>query len=310
VKIQIVNPLSHERDLHLVSRKNRVGVVVLLAVFLCGFAASASAQWTQVTSPTAMSGIQVGTTQMWTRDSSGNVYQYNKKTNSLTKITAPTSFAQIAVGKGNNVWTLDSSQNVYSYNFSTKKFVQVTGQLFQIAAGGQGVWGVSKSGHIYMWNGTSFAQPPNEDESIDFTTVFVGSYEIGVWAFDSSNNTYLFNSDTGFFDQVGPGTKTQVAVGTAEVWSINSSSQIYMYDIAAEQWVQVDPSEALGEIAAGTNANIWGLSSGQVYRYSTKKPKQFDLVEPQPPESSAVLRVSSAGTGVFVLSTSGQVYKY
>ena len=136
MKIQIVNPLSHERDLHLVSRKNRVGVVVLLAVFLCGFAASASAQWTQVTSPTAMSGIQVGTTQMWTRDSSGNVYQYNKKTNSLTKITAPTSFAQIAVGKGNNVWTLDSSQNVYSYDFSTKKFVQVTGQLFQIAAGG------------------------------------------------------------------------------------------------------------------------------------------------------------------------------
>jgi hypothetical protein len=310
VKIQIVNPRSHDGVLTPVPRKNRVGVVAVLAVFLSSFAASASAQWTQVTSPTAMSGIQVGTTQMWTRDSSGNVYQYNKKTNSLTKITAPTSFAQIAVGKGNNVWALDSSQNVYSYNFSTKKFVQVTGQLFQIAAGGQGVWGVSTSGHIYMWNGTSFAQPPNEDESIDFTTVYVGSYEIGVWAIDSSNNTYLFNSDTGFFDEVGPGAKTQVAVGTAEVWSINSSSQIYMYDIGAEEWIQVDPSATLTEIAAGSNGNIWGLNSGEVYLYSTKKPKQFNLVEPQPPESSATLRVSSAGTGVFVLSTSGLVYKY
>jgi hypothetical protein len=88
---------------------------------------------------------------------------------------------------------------------------------------------------------------------------------IGVWAIDSSNTTYLFNSDNGFFEEVGPGTKTQVGVGTAEVWSIRSSDQIFMYDVGAEEWVQVDPSAALTEIAAGSNANIWGLNSGQVY---------------------------------------------
>jgi len=65
---------------------------------------------------------------------------------------------------------------------------------------------------------------------------------------------------------------------------------------------------ALTEIAAGSNANIWGLKSGQVYLYSATKPKQFNLVAPQPPESIAVLRVGAAGT--FALSNSGQVYKY
>ncbi|MGA9355621.1 MAG: tectonin domain-containing protein [Terriglobales bacterium] len=126
----------------------------------------------------------------------------------------------------------------------------------------------------------------------------------------SRSRVARFNTDTGFFDMVGPATKTQVAVGTAEVWSINSSSQIDMYDTAAEEWIQVDPSAALTEIAAGSNGNIWGLNSGEVYLYSTKKPKQFNLVEPQPPEPSAILRVSSAGTGVFVLAPCGLVYKY
>jgi virginiamycin B lyase len=307
MRTKIAHLLSERRSLTTASRNHMAGLLTLLVLLLYSFADSASAQWSPVSAPTTMAGIRLGTTQMWGRDSAGNVYQYNKITNTLDKIPSTPSFSEIAVGKGNSVWGLDASDRVYQYNFSSKKFELIAAKLAHIAAGGQGVWGVNKSGHIYTWNGTAFVAPPHGEPAKIFTSVFVGSYEIGVWALDSKDNSYLYNTTTQFFDgPIGGGTKTDIGVGSGEVWSVNSADQVFMYDVLAEQWVEPDPSARLKEVAAASNSNIWGVnSSGEVYKLTKST---FALVSPQPPETSNVVRVS--GVGTFVLSDSGQVYKH
>ncbi|MGC9989307.1 MAG: tectonin domain-containing protein [Terriglobales bacterium] len=293
------------------SSKTRIGVLALLAIFLCAFAASASAQsWSLVPAPAGMAGIRIGTSQLWGRDGAGHVYRYESGAFKLIDPPGTPLFAGIAVGKGDSVWGLDFSDNIYTYDFASKSFVQIAGSLSQIAAGGQGVWGVSSSGHIYMFNGTSFVPPPHGEPSTDFTTVFVGSYGIGVWALDSSDNTYLYNTDTDFFDgPIGGGTKTEIGVGNAEVWSVDSSDQVFMYDVLSEEWVKPDTSASLIQVSAYSNANVWGLNSaGEVYLFDTKT-KDFNLVSPQPAEPvTSAIRVG--GPGVFVLSSSGNVYMY
>ncbi len=293
------------------SGKTRIGVLALLAIFLCVFAVSASAQsWSLVSAPTGMAGIRVGTSQLWGRDGTGHVYRYESGEFKLIDPPGTPLFAGIAVGKGNTVFGHDFSNNIYTYDFSSKTFITVAGSLSYIGAGGQGVWGVNSKGHIYMWNGTAFVPPPHGEPSTDFTTVYVGSYGIGVWAVDTSENTYLFNTDTDFFDgPIGGGTKVDIGVGDSEVWSVNSSDQVFMYDVLAEEWVQPEPSARLIHVEASSNANVWGINSaGEVYLFDPKT-KSFNLVSPQPPEPvTAAIRVG--GPGVFVLSSSGNVYKY
>ncbi len=303
-------PFSHRTSTTALS-KTRIGVLALLAIFLCAFAASASAQsWSSVPAPTGMAGIRIGSSQLWGRDGTGHVYQYKSGAFKLIDPPGTPLFQGIAVGKGNTVFGVDFSDNIYTYDFSSKTFINIAGSLSYIGAGGQGVWGVNSSGHIFMWNGTAFVPPPHGEPSTDFTTVYVGSYGIGVWAVDTSDNTYLFNTDTDFFDgPIGGGTKVDIGVGNAEVWSVNSSDQVFMYDVLAEEWVQPDSSARLILVEAGSNANVWGInSSGQVFLFDTKT-KKFNLVSPQPAEPvTAAIRIG--GPGVFVLSSSGNVYKY
>ena len=281
-----------------------------IALIICSVAISASASsWTLVSAPTTMAGIQIGTSQLWGRDAAGNVYQYNKATNAFDKIPSTPVFSSIAVGKGNSVWGLDGSDNIYQYNFSTKKFVEVTGKLTQIAAGGQGVWGLNSSGDIFLWNGTKFVAPPNGQPTA-FSSVYVGTFGIGVWALDASGDTYLYNTDTDFFDQTDGKSLMSIGVGSTEVWGVTTSDTAWEYDVAAEKWIQPDKSASLNEISAGSASNIWGVNTaGEVYKFKPSASK-FELVSPQPPEAAYRMRVSSGGIGIFVLTNSGDTYKY
>jgi hypothetical protein len=75
MKIQITDQLSHDRTLSRAPGKNRIGVVVvLLAVFLCSFAASASTQWTQVKPSATLTEIAASSKANLGGLNSGKVY--------------------------------------------------------------------------------------------------------------------------------------------------------------------------------------------------------------------------------------------
>lgn len=285
------------------SGKSQVKLLVVLALFLCSFAASAAA-WTLVTAPASIWKLQVGTTQVWALDYSGNAYQYSG--GSFVSVSGG-PFKGIAVGKGDSVWTRDGSDNVYQYNFKTKKFDLVTGSLWNVEAGGQGVWGLDTSGTIYMWNGTAFVTPPHgQPKGKSFQQASVGSFEIGVWAVDSSSVAWLYNSTTQYFDSTGGAKLVQISVGTAQVWGINSSGQAVNYNVVKEKWETVDPTFSITEIEAGNTSNVWGLADGG-YLVKLVKGKFKSQSEP---ELLSDVRVSSGTAGIFVLGVDGNVYKH
>lgn len=300
------------------STKNRVGMMALIAFFVCSFAVSASAgSWTLVdTSPSgsSMFGIRVGSGELWGRDISGNAYQYNSTTNTLEMVTTSPTLIQLTVGQGKSVWALDNSStnNIYYYDFTTKAFVNVPGYLTSIGAGAEGVWGVnSASGHAYVYNTSTknFEDPPHGEPSEFFESISVGAYGIGPWGLDSAGNAWLFNTRTGYFDETN-GVLASICVGNGEAWGITSAGTVWMYDPTPESWIQPDTSARLTQISLGGDSNVYGVnSSGQVYRFNPNpKILRFQLVSPQPPEAIHVIR--SGGAGVFALAASGNVYKF
>jgi hypothetical protein len=283
--------------------------ITLLGLLLCSLVISASAQ-VVVSAPTQMAQISAGTTQVWALDTKGNTYQYSASTNKLHKV--PGVLQQISVGAGKSVWGLIDGYT-YTYNFSTEVWDRImTPEAFtSIAAGGQGVFAVNaNTGHIFYYDETTntFNPPPHGEPSESFNYVFVGSYEIGVWALDNDGNAWLYNTNTDYFDKTD-GVLVQIAVGVGQVWGITSIDTIWMYDVGTEKWVQPQPSARLGIISAGNNANIWGIAApesvGSLWNWNGSA-----WVEQPEDENLFVVSVSSGNAGVFAIGFSGTVYKY
>jgi hypothetical protein len=306
---------------------NKLSILFLIALFLCGLAAQASAQWTlRATNPAGvnLAGIQVGT-QAWGRDSSGNVYEDISGTFTLIDPSGTPQFAHITVGQGKNpMWGLDTSGNSYYYNGST--FVNVplpSGESFtSIGAGGDGIWAVnSATGHVFEYNSKTNAwdAPSTGQPSEHLESIAAGNFTIGPWVLDSSNNAYLYNTRTGFFDGPIGGlpsgeTVAAVSVGNGQTWVISSAStaNVYVYDDnpAVEQFYQPNPFSlaTLSEISLSTDENVWGVNSaGQVYLFNTST-IEFGLTT-QPPQ--ATFEVKAGAAGIFALSEStGEVYQH
>jgi hypothetical protein len=309
MKNTIANTLSKYNP---ASWRSRIGTLALIAFFACSLTISASAQWTLISAPTTMAGIQVGSSQVWTRDSSGNLYQY--KSGALTAVPAPVTFDHLAVGEGQSVWAL-SSGDIYTYSFKKPKgFQKVPGTLTYIGAGQEGVWGVNSGesgGDVYVYNSStnSFDPPPHGEPSEHFDYIFAGNFAIGPWGLDQSGGAWLYNTNTQFFDgPTGGTTLTQISVGEGQVWGVNGSSDpAWMYDVSSETWVQPDKTTDLSEVSVYADTNVWGVNgAGQVFKYNDKKIK-FVLTA-QPPEPIFLIRVG--GPGIFALAKAGNVYKY
>jgi Tectonin domain len=307
--------------------RGRIGLPSLIALFLCSFAVSASAQWTLLpTSPSGvnLAGIQVGS-QAWGRDISGNVYQDIAGTFTLIDPSGTPQFEHITVGQGTTpMWGLDFSGKSYNYNGST--FVNVplpTGETFtSIGAGGDGVWAVnSATGHVFEYNSktNSWMAPRTGQPTESLQSIIAGNFTIGPWALDGSGNAYLYNTRTGFFDGPIGGmpsgtTVAAVAVGNGQTWAISSAStdNVYVYDDnpAVEQFCQPNPFAlaTLSEISLSTDENLWGVNSaGQTYLFNTSS-IEFVLTA-QPPQATFEVKVGAAGT--FALSKgTGQVYQF
>jgi len=282
--------------------------ITLLGLLLCSLAISASAQ-VVVSAPTGMVQISAGTTQVWATDINGNTYQYIPSKNKLKKV--PGVLQQISVGAGKSVWGVIDGVT-WTYNFTAKTWDDIaTPEPFTwIAAGGQGVWAVNAStGHIFSYDQTTgtFNPPPHGEPSESFNSVYVGSYEIGVWGLDNAGNAWLYNSNTEYFDKTD-GVLVQIAVGTGQVWGITSIDTVWMYDVGTQKWIQPQPSAGLGVISAGNNANIWGIapgSPGTLWNWNGSA-----WVEQPEDEGLFAVSVSSGKAGVFAIGDSGTVYKY
>jgi hypothetical protein len=326
MKRKITNRLFDRNSPTSVSWKSRMGLPSLIVLFLCSFAATASAQWTLLsTSPSGvnLAGIQVGS-QAWGRETSGNVYEDIGGIFTLIDPAGTPLFAHITVGVGTTpLWGLTSAGESYHYNGSS--FVNVSlpvGESFDsIAAGGEGVWAVdSSTGHVYEYDSSAnkWEEPPTGEPTEHFESISAGSYGIGPWAIDSKGGAWLFNSRTGFFDAIG-GTAsgssvTQVSVGNGQAWALNSSSSnnVYLYDENPAVQELFHPNQfaspTLSEISVSTDENVWGVNSaGQVLLYNTSS-LTFGLTV-QPPEEIFEVKVGSAG--IFALSSAtGHVYQF
>jgi len=321
------NTLFNHNSSATAPRGNRIGLLTLIALFVSSFAASASAQWTLIpTSPAGvnLAGIQVGT-QAWGRDALGKVYEDLSGTFTLIDPSGTPDFAHVTVGQGKNpMWGLDTSGKSYYYNGSS--FVNVplpSGETFtSIGAGGDGVWAVnSATGHVFEYNSpkNAWEAPSTGQPSEHLASIAAGNFAIGPWVLDSSNNAYLYNTRTGFFDGPISGlpsgeTVAAVAVGNGQTWVISSAStdNVYVYDDnpAVEQFYQPNPFAlaTLSEISLSTDENLWGVNSaGQVYLFNTST-IGFALTA-QPPQATFEVKVGAAG--VFALSEeTGEVYQH
>ncbi len=80
---------------------------------------------------------------------SHNVFRYDPATGVVNSEGANT--AQIAAG-GDGVWLVDTSTHIWRFDSSSESFVQVTGNLTNISAGsGAGVFGVNSGGSVFTF---------------------------------------------------------------------------------------------------------------------------------------------------------------
>jgi hypothetical protein len=294
-----------------------IGLLAFIPMLLCGLVTHASAgTWTEYSPASApYAQVQAGSTQVWALDEAGDVYQYNSSTNAFDKITG--NLVRIVVGTGNTVWGINGSGEVYQYSFSKGAFQKVAvslGVIGVIAAGGQGVWGLSTSSITYEWDSVtkSFTKPPHGGTA-GAIGLYVGSYGIGVWELDASNHAWLYNTDTDYFDETD-GVLAQIAVGNDQVWGVTGAGTVWQYDVTTEKWIQPDPSASLVEIAAGSNNNIWGFNGlpGGVYLFDQTTQKFVN----QNAESSGGsllslqnISVSSGTAGVWGVDIYGTIWK-
>jgi hypothetical protein len=159
--------------------------------------------------------------EVWGLNSDAPIFRYNFCNQNWDNV--PGTLATLAVG-GGDIWGINGNGQLFMFDFATLlfecpswaypyTFVQVTagpdgayvlwpnyavaqiapevgalgGRLTQIQAGGNGLWGIDSSQHIFQFDATAvyFYQIPGKLVSIS-----VGS--VGVWGLDSSGKAYGF----------------------------------------------------------------------------------------------------------------------
>jgi N-acyl-D-amino-acid deacylase len=101
-----------------------------------------------------------------------------------------------------------------------------------------------------------------------------------------------------------PGSLSRISVGAdGSVWGVNSSQELYSYDLAAHEWQQL--SGALVQIAASSATSAWGLNAQQqIYQWNANT-KNWDNV----PGSLTQIAVGADGD-VWGINYQSNIYHY
>ena len=117
------------------------------------------------------------------------------------------------------VWGINSAQNIYE--FDGMAFQNVPGNLTQIAADGDTVWGLNANGSVFKLDPDQgmFVQIPG-------TLSQIAAHGGATWGINANQNVYQYDGTA--FVQV-PGKLTQIAVDGPAVWGINASQNVFVF---------------------------------------------------------------------------------
>ena len=86
---------------------------------------------------------------MWGVNGSNNVFRYDPKTGAMNSVGA--NIGQVSAG-GDGVWLVDTSGHIWHFDSSSESFVQVPGGLKSISTGsGAGVFGVNGADAVFTF---------------------------------------------------------------------------------------------------------------------------------------------------------------
>jgi hypothetical protein len=277
--------------------------LVLTVACLCSLVAPASAK-TLVAGPPLVQ-IAAGNTQVWGLDGFGNVYQY--KAGTFSPI-AGARLKEIAVGLNDDVWGLGPKGHAFQWDGSTFSAVSPGLEFKQIATGKGGTWAITSGGQIYYYNSALLAfeeftkgPPPSALE------IFVGGAGQAVWILDFGQMPHLFNTRTGFFDEVPGVNLQQIAVGYSDTWGLDFSGQPRLYHSSSPFAFNIVPAVPLAQLTVTSESELWAISEADhaVYHYESGS---FVLVDDK--ETYTQISAGNSTIGVWALTNSNKIYKF
>jgi hypothetical protein len=169
--------------------------------------------------------------EVWGIAPDSTVWRYNYCTGGFDQIVVPKPFTHIATG-GGVVWGLDEFAQIYVYNFQLPQWVQVSGgfagTLQQITVGVNDAWGLDGNGVVYRFdpNGASFVQWP-----VAFDQIAAGGNGVwGILNGDNRVYRLDYSSSRFVFLDLNTSGVAQIAVGYGGgVWLVNSSHQVFTF---------------------------------------------------------------------------------
>jgi hypothetical protein len=163
--------------------------------------------------------------EVWGINANQQIFRYNYCTAAFAN--TPGYLVRISAG-GGDVWGVNAAGLVFRYDFYSQTWVQIAGSLQQIAVGSNAVWGLDKNGYAYYYeNAGGFVQMPGTQT---YTQIAAGGDGVwGINPTYTSGNILRFDISV-LTSPAVPGLLTQISSGTgAGVWGVNSAGQVFSF---------------------------------------------------------------------------------
>jgi Tectonin domain len=168
--------------------------------------------------------------EVWGLNAAELIYRYNYCTSQFDQIAG--SLTVIATG-GGEIWGLNSSAQIYEFYWYTNEFTQVPGSLQQITVGASDVWGLDGDGNVYQFDnvnrGFAVSRGTVGWHSSQIAAGGDGVWGLFFININDPRNTWRLNSSGSELHFPFPGL-SQIAVGYgAGVWGLDSAHHVYAF---------------------------------------------------------------------------------
>jgi hypothetical protein len=208
---------------------------------------------------------------------------------------------------GLNGWYVDTSGNLYEFNYDLDSWVQLYVPIIfvQLQSGSDGsLLGLSDDGIMYllaphsMWESLYITDNPITDISIgdsnDITVV------------DTYGNIYQYSYGIASTDLPSGVTQVSTSSGFEQIWSLDSSGNVYVYDSVNDEWDSV-LGQTLTSIDVSTYDStvvVLGIDySGNGWSYISGSWKQVTS-----PDGGSFVTLSYNNGYFWALTTNGNLY--